>query len=171
MDLRQIAWYSAPDIFHVFSLISLASASRSSGEAASAEPDGGPGASGTLHAGAVLPRRPFLQPGEEGSEERWRGSNWEILNTCKCLGSLSFEEVCPISIFILGRDPLLDLWPGPRDFHVGVGIFTESCFLSVPNRHSNRKRCWNRGTTVSRDQLGYCPHDQVIEIKITVGKK
>ena len=43
-----------------FPPISLASAARSSGEAASAEPDGGSRTSGTLHASAVLSRCPFL---------------------------------------------------------------------------------------------------------------
>lgn len=148
-----------------FSLISLASASRSSGEAASAEPDWGPRASGTLHASAVLPGCPFLQPGEEGNEYwRRRGFHWQVLNTCKCQGFLCFEgQFVPFlsPIFIFGKDPLLDLWPAPEtSFH------WELCFLSVSNRHGNRKRCWNRGTTFGRNQLGYCPHDQVTETKI-----
>lgn len=55
----ETGWYSASGISHVFP-ISLASAARSSGEAASAEPDRGPRAGGTLHACAVLSRCPFL---------------------------------------------------------------------------------------------------------------
>lgn len=56
-----------PSCFHP--LISLASAARNPGEEASAEPDRGPGARGTLHASVVLSGCPLVQPGEEGANK------------------------------------------------------------------------------------------------------
>lgn len=98
--------------------------------------------------------------------EVWIRSDAELIGRlCNPRVSKLWSTECPISVspvFTFGKDPPLDLW------HKGWHFHWELCFLSVSNRHCNWKRCWNRGTPVCRDQLGYCPHDQVTEIKITV---
>lgn len=88
---------------------------------------------------------------------------------CALKGSLSLFSVSYSHIW--ERPSTWPLTRSQRFLSCGVGHFHwELCFLSVSNRHGDRKRCWNRGTTLGGNQLGYCPHDQVIEIKIIMGK-